>query len=259
MSKWRELSLLEVAKLTRGTEPGSGSYIDATRGIRFLRVGDITGKTDNPVYTDSSQLVLVSATDVLLSLDGSPGHVSTGHCGAISSGIRKVEPMERSEVSQAWLRYALMSPAVQQTISRYTTGVTILHASSAVPHIRIPVPPLPEQERIVRILGEAEALRRLRAKADERIATAIPAAFFNWFGDPTTNTMELPTVKLGDVAKLERGRFTPRPRNDPSYFDGEYPFIQTGDISNSGGLTPDVNSGHETLPHAATCLATCLA
>ena len=24
-------------------------------------------------------------------------------------------------------------------------------------------------------------------------------------------------------------------------------------------LTPDVNSGHETLPHAATCLATCLA
>lgn len=32
---------------------------------------------------------------------------------------------------------------------------------------------------------------------------------------------------------MERGRFSPRPRNDPKYFNGEYPFIQTGDISSS--------------------------
>jgi type I restriction enzyme S subunit len=57
-------------------------------------------------------------------------------------------------------------------------------------------------------------------------------------------TKEFPIVKLGDVAKLERGRFTPRPRNDPSYFGGKYPFIQTGDISDSGGL---LSSWQQTL------------
>ena len=36
--------------------------------------------------------------------------------------------------------------------------------------------------------------------------------------------------KISEVAKLERGKFTHRPRNDPSYYNGKYPFIQTGDI-----------------------------
>lgn len=33
------------------------------------------------------------------------------------------------------------------------------------------------------------------------------------------------------VAKISRGRFSPRPRNDPSYFGGDTPFVQTGDVS----------------------------
>lgn len=236
MTGWAEIPLVEAARLTRGTEPGSASYTNASRGVRFLRVGDVTGKTDNPVFTESSQVVLVSGADLLLTLDGSPGHVSTGHEGAISSGIRKVEPLDPSRVSLPWLKYGLMSPPVQETIRRNTAGVTIFHASAAVPYIRIPVPTLSEQERIVRILDEAEALHRLRTQADSRLAQAVPACFFRSFGDPTTNSMGLPTAKLGDIAKLERGKFTPRPRNDPAYFGGLYPFIQTGDISSSGGL-----------------------
>ena len=45
------------------------------------------------------------------------------------------------------------------------------------------VPPLPEQERIVRILDAAEELRRLRAEADRRTADLIPALFHEMFGD----------------------------------------------------------------------------
>jgi type I restriction enzyme S subunit len=129
-----------------------------------------------------------------------------------------------------------MSPSVQETIRRHTTGVTILHASAAVSHIRVSVPPLPEQNRIVRVLNEAEQLCRLRSQAESRLQQAIPAAFYQLFGDPTTNSKGLLTAKLGDIAKLERGRFTPRPRNDPAYYGGPYPFIQTGDISASDGF-----------------------
>jgi type I restriction enzyme S subunit len=39
---------------------------------------------------------------------------------------------------------------------------------------------------------------------------------------------------LADVADVERGKFSARPRNDQKYFDGGHiPFIQTGDIANS--------------------------
>jgi type I restriction enzyme S subunit len=41
---------------------------------------------------------------------------------------------------------------------------------------------------------------------------------------------------LAKIASLERGKFSARPRNDPRLFGGAYPFIQTGDVSNSNGI-----------------------
>ncbi len=42
-------------------------------------------------------------------------------------------------------------------------------------------------------------------------------------------------AKLEDVAFVERGKFTPRPRNDPAYYGGNTPFVQTSDVVNSNG------------------------
>lgn len=36
--------------------------------------------------------------------------------------------------------------------------------------------------------------------------------------------------KLGEIAILSRGKFTYRPRNEPRFYGGIYPFLQTGDI-----------------------------
>jgi type I restriction enzyme S subunit len=41
--------------------------------------------------------------------------------------------------------------------------------------------------------------------------------------------------KLGAVCDIQRGRFSHRPRNDPKFFGGRYPFIQTGDVVKSAG------------------------
>lgn len=40
---------------------------------------------------------------------------------------------------------------------------------------------------------------------------------------------------LGDIAEVERGKFTHRPRNDPRFYGGGIPFVQTGDVANSQG------------------------
>lgn len=39
--------------------------------------------------------------------------------------------------------------------------------------------------------------------------------------------------KLEDLASVERGKFSVRPRNDPKYYGGEIPFVQTGDIASA--------------------------
>jgi type I restriction enzyme, S subunit len=40
---------------------------------------------------------------------------------------------------------------------------------------------------------------------------------------------------LGVLTMIERGKFSARPRNDPKYYGGEIPFLQTGDVARSGG------------------------
>ncbi|WP_158839511.1 restriction endonuclease subunit S [Polaribacter sp. L3A8] len=50
-----------------------------------------------------------------------------------------------------------------------------------------------------------------------------------------------PVFKLSEVVNMKRGRFGHRPRNDPKFYNGKYPFIQTGDIvkaSKKGGQIP---------------------
>ena len=42
-------------------------------------------------------------------------------------------------------------------------------------------------------------------------------------------------LALADIAAIERGKFSARPRNDPKYYGGEFPFIQTGDVTRSSG------------------------
>lgn len=41
-------------------------------------------------------------------------------------------------------------------------------------------------------------------------------------------------LPLSKVARIERGKFSARPRNDPKYYGGEIPFLQTGDIARAG-------------------------
>jgi len=43
------------------------------------------------------------------------------------------------------------------------------------------------------------------------------------------------TLPLKRVALVDRGKFTHRPRNDPAFYGGDFPFIQTGDVALASG------------------------
>lgn len=43
-------------------------------------------------------------------------------------------------------------------------------------------------------------------------------------------------LPLAKVAKIERGKFSARPRNDAKYYGGSIPFIQTGDVARAGRI-----------------------
>ena len=43
-----------------------------------------------------------------------------------------------------------------------------------------------------------------------------------------------PKIPLAQIAQIERGKFSARPRNDPQFYGGDIPFLQTGDIARAG-------------------------
>nr|WP_284077683.1 restriction endonuclease subunit S [Acinetobacter nosocomialis] len=56
---------------------------------------------------------------------------------------------------------------------------------------------------------------------------AVPKLRFKEFDESWSQ------VILDDLAGVERGKFSVRPRNDPRYFGGKMPFVQTGDVTGS--------------------------
>ncbi|MBI4766685.1 MAG: restriction endonuclease subunit S [Deltaproteobacteria bacterium] len=129
--------------------------------------------------------------------------------------------------------------------------------------ILVPLAPLEEQRRIVvkleKLLEKVESSRTRLEKIPvvlKRFRQSVLAAACSgrltadWreqskqsiehiIRDNNTALPEIPEswrwVKLPDTGEMSRGKSRHRPRNEPSLFDGQYPFIQTGDIAQSGG------------------------
>jgi type I restriction enzyme, S subunit len=110
-------------------------------------------------------------------------------------------------------------------------GITL----DAIKNLEVPLPPLEEQKRIAAILDKADRVRRKRQEAIRLTEELGRSIFLDMFGDPVTNPKGWKTCKISKIASVHRGKFTPRPRNDPRFYNGNYPFIQTGDITSAKG------------------------
>ena len=125
------------------------------------------------------------------------------------------------------------------------TTVPILNKTN-FGNFEVNVPPLPEQKKIAHILSTVqraiEAQKRIIQTTTELKKALMHKLFTEGLrNEPQKQTEISPVpeswevVELGDVARIERGKFSHRPRNEPRFYGGKYPFVQTGDISNCDG------------------------
>ena len=71
--------------------------------------------------------------------------------------------------------------------------------------VHFPLPPLPEQRRIVGLLDRAAEIRRRAEAARAKARAIIPALFLDTFGDPATNPNGWPMRLLDEVADIGSG------------------------------------------------------
>lgn len=96
----------------------------------------------------------------------------------------------------------------------------------------IPLPSLAEQRRVVARIEEL-ATQIHEARTLRHQAAKEANALFDSFLTARFNSSAWALKLLPEVASVARGKFDHRPRNEPRFYGGEYPFIQIGDLSNS--------------------------
>ena len=131
---------------------------------------------------------------------------------------------------------------------------------NAIEYSSLPIllPPLREQRAIAAVLDSIdEAIERTEAviAATERLrdgllhellTRGVPGWHSEWKEAPGIGTVPAcwKVVRLEEVAGVERGKFAYRPRNDPQFYGGAIPFIQTGDVVQANGK---INEHSQTL------------
>lgn len=230
--------------------------------IRNLRDGRLLLK-DMPRVREEDALRLsryrLAPGDVVFSRVGRVGSCFLAepcHAGWLISGQLLRVRLPDEVISKSYLYRALTSNSVQDRISGESVGTTRTSINTRIlESLSILVPTPEEQGEIATILSTIDkAIEQTEAiiAKQTRIKTGLMNDLLTRGIDEHGNIRSEATHQFKDsplgripaewdirpllqVAMVERGKFTHRPRNDPRYYGGEIPFIQTGDITAADG------------------------
>jgi len=159
----------------------------------------------------ATQLFRVAAGDFiynrLFAWKGSFALAGSEHAGCVVSGEFPTFRVDERRILLGYLLAYFSNDALWDAIAGKSSGTSqtsrLRFKEADFLNLPISLPPLPEQERIVRLLDAAEDLRRLREQADRRTADLVPALFHEMFGDPAK--ISTPVPKLAEVAEIASG------------------------------------------------------
>lgn len=193
--------------------------------------------------------------------------------GIVVSDVVRIR-VDESRVNKSFLTFLLNSDAVVKQLNSDIIGTTRPRLNlDQIRNIFLPLPPKDDQDKIAAILEitdlSIEQTEQIIAKY-QRIKTGLMQDLLTRGIDEQGNIRSEEThefkdsplgripkewemVKLSDIAQVDRGKFGHRPRNDPRFYGGEFPFIQTGDVATCRGEV--LNSYSQTLNEAGIAIS----
>jgi type I restriction enzyme S subunit len=128
---------------------------------------------------------------------------------------------DRNQINSRFLGWVLIWATPQ--IEALCGNTTFKEVSKGnIRQLEIPLPPVPEQHRIVEILDQADALRRQRGEADDVSKRILPALFQEMFGSD-----DFPRIPLSEILISIKGGWSPVCENR-SVEDGEWGVLKLG-------------------------------
>ena len=250
---WKRVRLGDVADPIMGQSPPGSTVVDwdgdphEGRGLPFIQGNAEFGtQSPLPVKWCFRPLKRVQSGDVLLSVRAPVGEINRATC-SISIG-RGLAALRFTDIDPNF-GWHMMNHS-RRGFDRLTQGSTFEAIGRPV-IIGLPIllPPLPEQRAIAAVLDSIDeaterteaviaATEQLRGSLlHELLTRGVPGWHTEWKDVPGLGSIpaDWDVVRLGDVAAVERGKFAHRPRNEPRFYGGSIPFIQTGDVVQANG------------------------
>ena len=239
--------LVDVCNILYGYPCDATKFNDNRMGLPLVRIRDVlAGKTTTYTTEKVPQEYIIQAGDLLVGMDGN-FHVSNwkDNCGVLCQRVCRISSKDETMVLNGFLRHYLPPTIKQIELSKPSGTVKHLLAKD-INAIYVPLPPLPVQQEIVRIL---DTFTELTAELNEKLTAELAARKkqYEYYRDELLHKSSFRDVrvcKLGEVANIHTGSKPAEILEDYSEFE----YINAG-TSNSGYVkTPNSPGDTVTTP-----------
>jgi type I restriction enzyme S subunit len=261
-SNWKPITLGELFRIKHGFAfkgeffSESGDYVLLTPG-NFREEGGLKLKGDKEKYYTGkiSEEYLLKKGDLLVVLTdlkqtapilGASAFILEQNKFLHNQRLGKIIDLDESRVDINFLFYLFNYHEFRSQIKGSATGSTVRHTSpERIYEVKINLPPLPIQREIAAVLSAYNDLienNTRRIEILEEMALSLYREWFVNFRFPEHEQVKMVDSELGlipegwklkkldELGLLGRGKSKHRPRNDPSLYGGDYPFVQTGEV-----------------------------
>lgn len=182
---WKFIQIKDACELVMGQSPPGSSYNEKRKGMPFLQGKAEFGKTypHNVKYTTDPKRTTKKG-NILMSVRAPVGDVNIANIDyCIGRGLASLN-LKNGDNKYLFYLLNYIKPKIEQS----GTGSTFKAITkSGLEKIKIPVPTLETQKKIVEIMEKAEKLKEWRAGADELIEDYLKSLFAHMFFDKKKN------------------------------------------------------------------------
>ena len=253
---WGILTAKRLFGNVRESAKPDAEQLAATQAYGVIPQKDFMEKNDVKVVlalSGTESFRGVRANDFVISLRSFQGGIEhSAYDGCVSPAYTVLRRRDERNLNPAYFKYLLKDFSYVSALQSVTTGIregrTITYEQFG--SLPLPVAPVAEQTQIARFLDHETAridalieeqqrlIELLKEKRQAVISHAVTKGL-----DSTVPMKDSGVEWLGEVPAhwvcksyryasiIYRGKFSHRPRNDPSLYDGDFAFIQTGDIA----------------------------
>ena len=216
---WETKKLGAVCDFEGGSQPPKSQFLYQPKPgyIRFLQIRDFGSDKNITYIPQSKKNRRCEETDILIGRYGaSVGKILTGKAGAYNVALMKTIP-NLGLLKRVWFHSYLLSAEFQDRLMNVASrSAQDGFSKEDIFNFPVPVPPLPEQQRIVGILDEAfDGIATAKANAEKNLRNArflFESHLQSVFSHRGEGWVER---RLGDMATFRNGiNFTKSSRGD---------------------------------------------